>query len=414
MNSISYNKHFLTSIIASIFLVYGIGVSNSPYAKVILIILAIFWLGLVFWSEKKDGFNLIKIFSSPSVIFFCIFLLFFLIGVLAGNNLVLGLKYFGTYALYLMIFLMYEYYSKLEEGIYLKFILKCCFWGFMLFAVIAMVFYTFHPGAARVLAREPDYYGIIIIGGGYQLAYLASILICYLMLNPDKKNILLCIALEILLIKTQSTITILISLIGAFASLLSVFLRRFSRRNKIIIVVLGLLIVMVLFMLRDKIGDMLVAVSGEGNTSITERVQEVGNLLKGENVNDQRMIAARVVVYKESLNVIKKSPIFGEMFSCGVIPGFGSSGGHSDILDAISQWGVIFGGIYLAIFISGIAKVKKMLNDGWSYVIVMILLLLLNPTIGFSLCVGAFFMVPAMQQSVINKKKGNCNGIFST
>ena len=278
MKEISIDRHFFACIIASIFFVYGIGASNSSYAKTILVLLALVWTGLIALGDLKRLWNIFRV---PSVIYYCIFLSFFLVGVLAGNNYLLGLKYFGTYVLYLMIFFMYEYYSRLENDKYLKFILKYCFWGFLFFVVIALAFYMINPGAARILAREPNYYGTIIIGGGYQLAYLTTIIVSYLMLRPTKRNILICIILAILLVKTQSTITIIIGLFGAFTSLLCILLRRVSKKSKILIWTLALLTLIFLYIFRVNIGNILIVIGGNGESSVTERINEIGSLLNG-------------------------------------------------------------------------------------------------------------------------------------
>lgn len=400
MKVISNNGYSITSMFASIYLIYGIGASTSWYANLLLFFLGFLWLII---AAIVDAGRLINAFFSLPTVFYCIFLSFFCLSILVKANFSLGIKYLGMFILYLIINLMYKYYCDLNNNIYMKFIMRLSFIGFMFFVIKGIFFYLFNPGAARILAGNPEYYGNVLIGGGYQLAYLACIMCCYLMLRLNVKNILVCIILSILLIKTQSTITIIIAILGMTLSLICVILKKFKLSDRIVIGIFAVLFLISIFILRANIGELIVLLSENGNSTIMIRLQEVGKLLQGEHLGNESATMLRMAVYKDSLEVIAAHPLFGELLTYGAIPGFGNTGGHSDMLDAIARWGIIMGSFFLLPFFIAINRTKKMLESGWGYTIACLILMLLNPCIGFSFSAGIFFLIPSMEK--IKKEK---------
>lgn len=389
----TFNKYSVTCIFAGVYLIYGIGASTSLYANYLLLFLGILWAIV---AAMVDLTQLVRAVLSPLAVIYSLFLIFYLLGILISDHKLLGIKYFGIYVLYLSIILIYEYYSGLKKDVYLKIVLELCFIGFIFFVVKALFFYSIHPGAARILAGKPEYYGNIMIGGGYQLAYLACIMCSYLILQLNIKNILLCILLGVLLIKTQSTITILITIIGIVLSLVYIFIRKFKRSDRIIIGFLLVFCIIIIFFLRDNIGELLVILSEDNNSSIMIRIREIGNLLRGQTIANESATMLRIVVYKDSLDIIINHPVFGEIFMYGVTPGLGSTGGHSDMLDAVARWGIMMGGLFLFPFCVSADRINKMKR--WGYKMACLLLMLFNPCISFSFSAGIFFLIPSMEK----------------
>ena len=88
--------------------------------------------------------------------------------------------------------------------------------------VFAILYYTANPLAARLYITHKGDLGGLMIGGGYQLAYVCTLIlplkIFQLLESKKLRDLFSVVIMAILIIKTQSVITTLIAIVGSYIS----------------------------------------------------------------------------------------------------------------------------------------------------------------------------------------------------
>ena len=201
-----------------------------------------------------------------------------------------------------------------------------------------------NPNAARVLATTASSDDPTAVSynwqniGGYTFVYSCTLLYPLLVLSFKRRKLSLILVIAfaaaefMLAINTEYTISLMLIL---FSSLLFFLPSNLTSKKFIIISVVTVVLVVVfssiIAVIMQRIGEMI------GNEMMAEKMTAV---FSGKEAMDS-MEDRRVDRYMLSLETFIKNPLFGSMFSGDMV-----KGGHSFILDTLSQYGLV-GGVLL-------------------------------------------------------------------
>lgn len=397
MKILSKPKLKIPDYIAIIFILFGIGRIAWEGYNLILLILSIVWLLSVFpWLTKL---TFLKKKNCVSFILFFFLYMFFLI---VSDDIKTGLSYGGTYAIYIVLFLMNDYYSSEGKELRLKKIVIVSLIWIGIMCVCAIRYYSYHPGAARLYATHRSNLDGYMIGGGYQLGYISAMLlpVCVEYLLRKKMNpafILLCLLMIVLIAKTSSMIIILVAILGCVVEYIS--FNKDKNRTFAFSAFGGILLI--LFLIRKSIGQFLINIAAgrkvtnisNMNNAVFVRMTEIGMLLKGINIDSSSATGLRMQNYLRPLEEIVSNPFLGGILKYGVSPESGIFN-DSAIITAFSSWGIPMGCLFLYPFLYSFKTYKNYKGA----IVAVILILLLNPSIGFSVVYGACFLLPAFNK----------------
>lgn len=392
------SNYMITSMFACLLIAYGISGSTNENANMIFFSLTVLWF---LTALAADSSTLIKTFYNPSVRFCIFFLLIYMMDVLIRNDFLLGIKCLALYICYFSPLFLYCYFKQLKNKYYINLVLSFSILIICWYGIKALVFYTKHIEAARFLASDNRFFGDVAIGGGYALAYLFSITVVFLLGNYGiKKQYLPVICIGILVVlKTHSSITTLVMLMGIGLAFLFQFIQSFhNRKNRVIIVLSAVVCLFLLLLLKQAIGQYLVSQFKDMFNPVGWRMTEVGNLLQGNSLGSESATNLRLVTYYKSLDIIKNNPLLGELLTHGMVLNTGNTGGHSEILDIFAGWGFFVGGLYLSIFIFWFVRLNKS-SRNCAYMVTALVMMLLNPCVNFHFCMGIFFIIPTINHA---------------
>lgn len=263
-------------------------------------------------------------------------------------------------------FLFFDYYNgRLQKG-EKKIVVYGMLSVWFLYCFRALRFYKEHPNAARTIISHGADYSTNGIADPYAIAYgsvliaivLFGILICgrKSLTRTESLGILLYIALLVVLIwSTQSTITLLAMILGLILILVQVDDGgKHTTTKRTLGIIIMAIICLVLILGRYRIGLWLVSrFEGQGNI-FSDKLSVIGNTLIAGSV--QGDLRGRIGFYLLSWKRFQEHPLWGiEIFGS-------SSGGHSEVLDALAKYGILLGTIpYFALFYYSLRKIKAFL-----------------------------------------------------
>ncbi len=243
------------------------------------------------------------------------------------------------------------------------------FWIFVTIVttIIGLIRY---PLAARILATFDSSQDAELILynwnniGGYDFVYTLVLLYPLLILAFKQKRIsgivtaILSVSIGVVIVLSEYTIALLLFLM---TSVLFLFRRKLSLGNMTAFIAIGLL--MIIFF-SDLFSGLLLWLADlfEDRAFFHERLTALAGGITGLESSESN----RLELYRESVSNFLKNPIFGTMFS-----GRPSGGGHSQILDALSNYGLVGAALivlmYRQMYVHFIRKHKT--SDGYGYVI---------------------------------------------
>ncbi|RKJ42861.1 hypothetical protein D7X98_18215 [bacterium 1XD8-76] len=399
------NKSICIVIIFSLTTIWTIRYSTSELYNYFALIEAIMALILIVTESKqklKTGEALVLstlvLFAGGAV---CLILVL-------SSEKILDMKYLGVLCIYLSPIVFFQWLQR-KKDIYLQrtlLYIAFCIWGY--YGIKQIIFYSLHAGAARHLAADPLYYGKLAIGGGYFFAYGSAILAVYFLerlcfIKKSLNIMVLFLICFIHVLTTESMLTTMSMLLGIGLVILKVIAKK-MRLSLFSIFILIMGSISVLFfsgafkIILMEVYDYFSVIS----RPYAWRIVEIIDLLLGNGVVKEGAIQLRWAVYKESIDKILEYPLTGSLLSGRY---FGGGGGHSEVLDALAQWGVMVGGIYIYIYMAAIKNIYKWI-DCRLYLFPCGCMLLLNPVAIFHFSFCMFFMIPLQQ--VLDRKMGIC------
>ena len=290
--------------------------------------------------------------------------------------------------------------------------------AFVAFSLAAIIFYMRYPSAARTLAA--DYYAFdnIAIGGGYSIAFGASILAVFLFELLLRKRsydrrlflrfLVLFVLFEFLLIKTESTTTLIASLVGIISAPLVLAYRSNNVKGGKIIVTALLMIALLIFVInKNEIGRSIVQLTMNSTDNVMmRRFNRIGLKLQYQGVMTgyTNYVDERFSTITSSWNTFLKHPILGVGYKCGniysLLPQYGV-GTHSELFDTLAQHGII-GSVFWLMFIYRSIRGQLRHGNSKAWIYPFIIMLIFNPFRSFHGFVVLFFIIPVMEYLLFN------------
>lgn len=377
------------------FLIWGYGnISNTIYRPILFIIGCLIALKLYPFLKKQ-------VLKDKACLMYLLFLIYYACFIPIDQSPRLSLSYLGTYVLYFIPYLIYIYYtSYINKIVYIKKIYRYTFYYLVIIGVASIIYYYLNPGVARLHATHRSDLGGLMIGGGYQLAYVYALLLPVL---TDKilrkeyriKNIILYVFSVILLWKTNSLITLIAGMIGSVWC----FINYGKTKDILLKRIITLIVILSLAIFINYIGELLIIVSADKNVtsymdydnSVYIRINEIGNFLKYGDLSQLEAFRLRYENFMLPIDSIINSPLLGNLFNKGICTE-NAVFSDSSIITAISCWGVPIAFLHLYPFFALARKYSSYSGT----TIVFTLLMLFNPSEGFSSCSTVLFLIPAL------------------
>lgn len=407
------NKIGLSLFIFIVYSFYYISGYSSPLHNYIIVGLFLLWN---FVAAIEDNMAYSYAFGSKSCMWLFLFLIYYFFTSIFVGGLIYTLEYVIIYLCLYGTAIQYRYYYYRNSYKEILRIVQCLLLGFVMFSLSAIIFYIFNPSAARVLASDFYAFDTIAIGGGYSIAFGASILSVYLFeLLIHRKEmkvnrsicflfLLLILLFEILLIKTESTITLIANISGIFASIFNKFYngKNGKKQNKLIVCV-GILIVFLIFvMYMNEIGSWITDITANGTDNvILRRLNRIGLKLKYQGIQFgyTNYVDERLDTIMSSWQVFLQYPLFGIGYKYGNAFSLLSKNGlgaHSELVDILAQFGIV-GFFFWAMFFK--CSIKNQYNvfhyNGWK--VSLFIMLIFNPFKSFHGYVVIFVLIPLLE-----------------
>ena len=398
----------LSSVFFVIYAVYCITGYTGVYHNYITVGLFALWLFMAF---VEDNRSFVKAVENKTFIWAALFILYYLITSLFFGDIVNTLEYIAVYIMLFSCVFQYSYYRSRNRISEIRFILFIISAAWIIVAIRAILFYEANPSAARTLASDFYAYGNLAIGGGYAIAFGSALLSVYLFdlcLNKTFKKtrtkIFLLAAVAILfylLVKTESTLTLIACVLGLAAVVIrKMLLNREGGASAKTVVFAGIIflaLVLILFNLQD-IGEWMVRVTADGiDNVILRRINKVGEKLMymGTGETYENYVDERLSYVYQSIETFFKNPVFGvgwkygNMFDALEANGVGM---HSALCDALAQHGVIGAVPFIMFFVKALRKECRVNCN--TYIITMLFMVFVNPFEYFHVYSAMFILIP--------------------
>ena len=405
---IANNKIGLSAIIFIIYSLYYISGYSGPMHNYIIVALFLVW-NFIAAIEDIRAYNYAV--GSKVFLWLFLFLLYYFFSSFIIADLVYTLEYVIIYFCLYGTAIQYRYYYFRNSQKEIRTIIYMLIMGFVIFSLSAISFYTINPSAARILAA--DYYAFdnIAIGGGYSIAFGASILSVFLfemILRRQyfgKKNvwifIILFLLFEILLIKTESTTTLIANIFGILIGIIAKMYDNEKDRieNKILISAILIVCVLLVVLNINEIRKYIVDITANGTDNVLiRRFNRIGQKMQYQGVGSgyTNYVDERFGTISKSWNTFLQNPVFGVGYKCGniysLLDVFGV-GAHSEFVDVLAQYGIV-GFSFWIMFISSAIKYQNnsFKCKGWKAT--LLIMLIFNPFRSFHGYVVAFFLIP--------------------
>ena len=384
----------LSCIIYIVFCIFYISGSNSALHNYIQVGLFGIWCVSAL---LEDAHRLIGAITNKTTVFLLLFLLYYFFTSIFEADIPYVLTYVVVFLMLYSCYIPYLYYRGRGRRSEVKFITYASLMAWTFLSLSAIAFYQINPSAARTLAADFTAFDNLYIGGGYAIAIGSALLfvwlfslLCkgYLNLNKLTKYFVLgfLILLFYLLIKTESTTTLLACVIGSIFSLIE--LLRSSKNIGIQFLSVIFLVFIAYFVISGGVssfGTDLVAVTdyGADDNVLLRRFNRIGEKLMstGTDATTENYVDERWGLVVMSWNKFLEYPIFGMGYTVGNIfsrleeSGLGT---HSEICDMLAQHGIA-GCFFFIMYLKNALKCKgiRLANNG--FILTMLIMALFNP-----------------------------------
>lgn len=414
--SVSRGSLSISCIIYMAYAIFYITGPNGELHNYIQIMLFGLWNIVALMRDPKSYEYAVT--SKPSK-YLALFLLYYFATSIIEADLRYVLTYVGAYLMLYTCQIQFLYYYKRNRLKEIRLIVWLSLIVWCVISLNAISFYKAFPAAARVLASDFTAYNNLFIGGGYAIAFGSAILFTYLMtllfrrvLSRFLTIILIlfeCI-LFYLIIKTESTTTLIATIIGAFTGIL--YEMRNGKSKSVKVLFYSLCFAAVIFIFNGGINTI-----GSGVYSLTanstdelysrrfNRIAEKLMFVGSDNSGEENYVDERWGLVTESFNTFLDNPIFGVGYKVGNVfskleqVGVGT---HSEICDILAQFGLVGGILFFVYFISSIKLVNRTVKNK-SYLVTLLIMFLLNPFHYFHGFYALFLLMPFIDLLMTSK-----------
>ena len=401
----------ISAIIYLVYAAYYISGYSSRMHNYILVALFGAWL---FFAVVEDlpAFN--KAIGSRTLAWAFVFLVYYFFTSFLNGDLVNTLEYVAKYIMFFSCVMQFKYYKIRNNPKELIVIVTGILAAWAFFALKAILFYIAVPSAARTLASDFYAFDSIAIGGGYAIAFGSAILCNYFferLVNKDiaKKRakglfIAFVAVLFFLLIKTESTLTLIACCIGMVYAVIRKIWRNGGVRNDIKNLALTIILVLVslLIMLNiQEIGEWIMSVTENGmDNTILRRFYRVGQKMaySGTGSTYENYVDDRLGYVKQSWTTFLKNPIAGVGYMSGNIFSRLESNGvgmHSAICDLLAQHGLLGAIPFIVFFVRALKKECAVHCN--AYILTVIFMVAFNPFDYFHPYACMFTLIPMIE-----------------
>lgn len=376
------------------FCVFFISGSNSLSHNYIQVGLFGLWCTIALLEDKL---RFISAIANKTTVFLILFLLYYFLTSIFEADIPYVLTYEAVFFMLYSCYIPYLYYRGRGRRSEIIFIIFASLMAWAFFALSAIAFYQINPSAARTLAADFTAFDNLYIGGGYAIAFGSALLfvwifslLCKGYLNSNKLTKYFAfgflILLFYLLIKTESTTTLLACIIGAVFSLIELLKNSKNIGSRILLVILCFFIVgFIISGGLSSFGTDLVAVTDDGanDNVLLRRFNRIGEKLMsaGSDSTTENYVDERWGLVVMSWNKFLEYPIFGMGYTVGNIfsrleeSGLGT---HSEICDMLAQHGLVGFFFFFMYFKNALnCKGRKLANNG--FIVTMLIMALFNP-----------------------------------
>ncbi len=424
INTVSFNTRNIgiSCLVYVAFAIFYISGSNSAIHNYIQVILFGAW---VVTAVLEDSRAFWKSINNKATRFLLLFLLYYFITSTVEATVSYTMTYVVVFLMLYSCYVPYLYYRERNRKSEIKLIVVMTFLAWTFFALSAITFYEMFPSAARTLAADFTAFEDLYIGGGYAIAIGSALVIVWLLsiLTKyhsvfNKKTRYFCIAFLVilfyLLIKTESTTTLLACVFGSIASF--IYLLRNSKSNSVrvlLFLVVSILLILIVTGGLNTFGSSLVSATDTGadENVILRRLNRIGEKLMfaGSSSSPENYVDERWGLVVLSWNTFLQNPIFGVGFLTGNIFSnleMAGVGTHSEMCDVLAQHGIV-GCFFLYGYLKYAIRTsyKRIANNG--IFITLVILALFNPFRYFHGFFAILTLMPMVELLVKNKISAN-------
>lgn len=411
----------LSTIVFIVYCLYYISGYTGSAHNYFIVALFLCWNLIAFLEDKKAYEYAI---GNKSFGYLLLFILYYFFTSFIIADFLYTIEYVVIFLCLYGTMIQYRYYSFRNKIYEIKLIVYSLMAGFVFFSISAILFYTINPSAARILAADFYAFDNIAIGGGYAIAFGSSILSVYLVETIIRKKItrgkrflfvFLIILFEILIIKTESTTTLIANVFGIIWGVVNKKLMSKSKiRGSKILIYFFLVILFFLIILNiNNIGKFIVSVTSSGTENVLiRRFNRIGLKMKyhGIQTGYKNYVDERFGTIATSWNTFLKYPLFGIGYKCGNIFSLlemNGVGTHSELFDVLAQYGII-GFLFWISFIYNSLKCQSDYYKCKGWKITFLIMLIFNPFRSFHGYIVVFFIIPMIEYLIKNRfiKKG--------
>lgn len=414
----------ISSLHALLFVIYNYYYISGYSSKIHNYVIASLFVAWNILAQTEDRAAYRYALNSKCLLSILSFLVFYIITSVFNAGLTYTLEYVVIFLCLYGTALQYRYYyyrNKIEEQ---QFVVTGILLAFLNFSIIAIIFYTIYPAAARTLAADFYAFDNIAIGGGYSIAFGASMLSVYLFELLRRKRlfvgrtrilvIIFFLLLELLIIKTESATTLIANILGIVIGIInSLYVNNKKRSiNQHIISILLFSIAIIILLNLNGIGDFVVRhTSARLEEVLFRRFNRIGEKLLyfGTGNDSTNYFDERFGTITLSWNTFLEHPFLGVGHLCGNIYselGNYGIGQHSELFDALAQFGIIGFIPWSRIFITSLKKQKSINRcKGWKYS--LLIMMIFNPFKAYHGYIVAFFLIPMIERLFVHRYKNH-------
>lgn len=390
--------------------------SNSEWHNYIQFALFGLWNLFALLGDPKS-FRL-AITSKPTI-YLLFFLIYYFVTSIIEGELGYTLTYVGVYFMIYTCHVQFLYYYQRSRYKEVKFIVLTSLIGWCLIALFAIAFYTINPAAARTLAADFTAYENLYIGGGYAIAFGSAILFTYLTslllkrrLGVNKKTLVAFVVfiLFYLIVKTESTTTLIASVLGSMIGLFYEIRNNISKGRKIVLYIAS--IVLIAFLLNGGLVRVVYQISNSASEELyAKRFDRIGEKLISfeSGSSNENYVDERWGLVVDSFNAFLDYPIFGVGYKVGNDYSRLSEynvGTHSEICDSLARYGIIGCFFLFGYFILSFKRTNREIKNR-SYLITLFIMALMNPFQYFHGFYVLFVLIPFMNLLLIKSNHEN-------
>ncbi len=398
----------ISAILYLIYASYYISGYSSQLHNYMLIALFALW---AFMALVEDLHSFSKAINNKTAIWVILFLFYYFFTSLVYGDAINTMEYIAKYVLLFACVLQFKYYKERNNPRELKFVVVCTLAVWTFFSMKAIAFYIAVPSAARTLASDFYAFDNIAIGGGYAIAFGSAILCVYLFERFINRNIIkkslkclffvLVVILFYLLIKTESTLTLISCAVGVILSITRKMWRNDSSRsdlNKFVMTILLVSVSLLVLLNIQEIGEWIIEITRDGTDNvILRRFNSVGQRMaySGADSTYENYIDERFGYVARSWETFWKNPMIGVGFKSGNIYSELRNNGlgmHSALCDLLAQHGILGAIPVIMIFVKALKKECWVYYN--TYIITMLFMVVVNPFEYFHAYTAMFTLIP--------------------